>query len=121
WLNSPLDLSGVVRISGLPPSAEIIKRRAYTPCANTIWLSGPQLPAAQHNWIRSDNVTGTPPSVDTFINLWYAQNPTHRSSGERNGLIPPSVPAMGLASNSSVLRKYNCDLSWDPGFSRMAL
>jgi serine/threonine protein kinase len=43
--------------------------------------------------------------LETVVNFPSAQNPTHRSSGERNGLMPPSVPEMALASNWSVLRR----------------
>ena len=40
------------------------------------------------------------------------QNPSHRPSGEKNGLCPPSVPPMGVASKSVSGRTYNC--CWPP-------
>ena len=49
-------------------------------------------------------VTAAPPLMDTFSSFPLAKNPTHWPSGEKKGLMAPSVPAMGLVSKLSIAR-----------------
>ena len=105
WFDSPPFGSGLVNISGSPPSAETLERPTSCPFVNTMLLSRAQFAPKIEG--APQRTLGTPPSIGTFCNLSSAQNPTQRLSGERKGLMPPSVPAIGLASDWSILRKYN--------------
>jgi len=40
--------------------------------------------------------------MDTFFSFPPAQNPTHWPSGEKNGLMAPSVPGITFVSNVSI-------------------
>src|SRR5512135_3813427 len=140
WEYSSLFQSGVVKLSGFPPSAETLERPAASPSVNTMLLSrGPQ--AAPNSHPVSHNVPGTPPSTGTFFNVppvqstdslldggkglvpsfEEVQNPTHLPSGDRKGMMPPSVPAIGADSERSILRRYNRGAALRLGSSSIAL
>jgi len=54
---------------------------------------------------KSPNITEVPPRKDTFFNLPSAVKPNCSPVDEKNGSMPPSVPAMGVLSKLSNLRK----------------
>jgi hypothetical protein len=61
----------------------------------TMVSSEPQVPIGDG---PSHSVTGPPPLSDTFFSFPGTPNPTHRPSGEKNGLNAPSVPGIGVGS-----------------------
>lgn len=103
WLASSRFGSGLVKVSGFPPSAETFRSPAVESSAKTMLSSRPQF--APNIKGASHSAVATPPSTGIFFNLPSVQNPTQRLSGERKGLIPPSVPVMGFASDWSILRR----------------
>src|SRR5262245_54133093 len=54
----------------------------------------------------SQRLVATPPSIDTRFNQPATKKPTERPSGERNGLVAPSVPAMGVTASFDSSRRY---------------
>src|SRR5207247_6483858 len=57
--------------------------------------SPPQVPTPG---VASASVSTGPPATATFLSLPSAKNPIHCPSGEKNGVIASSVPAIGLRS-----------------------
>src|SRR5262245_14862514 len=55
----------------------------------------------------SHTLTGGPPVTGTFRIAPSAQKPIQRQSGENIGLSAPSVPATGVASALSSVRRYS--------------
>jgi hypothetical protein len=43
----------------------------------------------------SHSVAGEPPWTEIFLSLPLAKNPIHWPSGEKNGVLAPSVPESG--------------------------
>ena len=58
--------------------------------------SDPQL-APNITGVSQIVVAGPLPLMDVFFRAPALQNPTQRPSGEKKGLDPPSVPAIGVA------------------------
>jgi hypothetical protein len=56
-------------------------------------------------------VRATPPVTEIFFSVPLAKNPTHWPSGEKKGLMAPSVPGIDLASKPSSARRKSC---WVP-------
>ena len=52
---------------------------------------------------------GTPPSTRTFCRLPREKNPIHSASGEKNGSLASSVPAIATGSSRSTERRNSCD------------
>src|SRR5438034_10199654 len=85
WFSSPRAASGFVSAFGSPPAAATTRSPGSPPVANTIVLSGPQLaPRGRPDIAHSE--TGGPPAIGTFLSSDAVKNPTHRPSGETNGL-----------------------------------
>jgi hypothetical protein len=55
--------------------------------------------------LASVRATGVPPESGTTLSFPSTKNPTLRLSGEKNGLIAPSVPAKGTESNAPISRR----------------
>jgi hypothetical protein len=43
--------------------------------------------------------------METFFSFSSAKKPSHCPSGEKNGLVPPVVPGIGLGCGLSIERK----------------
>src|SRR5262249_49468040 len=89
-------LSSFVSGSGLPPPSGT-RNKPDACCAKTMKPSSDQLPPANDR--VSHNVMAAPPDTETFLSRPSAKNAIHCPSGEKNGLIAPSVPGSGEAFN----------------------
>src|SRR5687768_2723803 len=99
WLLSlPIKLVTAV---GVPPPAATRQMPAPTVGVNRIVSSTSHFGADCHVTApdTSETVTGVPPLRRTFISRPRAENPSHWLSGEKNGLLPPSVPGIGVLLN----------------------
>ena len=97
WLTSPFDASSSVSGSGLPPEADTRMRPARNR-PNTITSFDPQLTPYGSEGVSAMTLAG-PPASATFRREPRDQKPTHSPSGDRNGLMASSVPAIGVASS----------------------
>jgi hypothetical protein len=59
--------------------------------------------AAPAPWV-SQIVSGAPPVTSTFFIFPVLKKPNHWPSGEKNGVVPPSVPGIGAPSKLSISR-----------------
>src|SRR5262249_1613202 len=91
---------------GVPPAAATFEMPASF--AKKIVPSVLQLAPRPRSGGTSQMAAGGPPAIGTFLILSSVQNPIQAPSGEKNGPLAPSVPAMGVASGRSSGRKYNC-------------
>ncbi len=82
-------------ISTGPPSAGTPLRSPPSQ-PKTIRSSGPH--SAPIGFGTSVSVTGPCPSSETLRTSLSAKKPTHRPSGEKNGLYAPSVPGSATTS-----------------------
>ena len=95
----------IVTAVSAPPDAETRQILAPEVGVKTIVSSLSQLGAELATAKTSEIVTGMPPRRMTFFSLPLAKKPIHWPSGEKNGLSPPSVPGIGVLSNSSIPRR----------------
>src|SRR5687768_3473163 len=99
--------SGFVRTTGVPPAAGTACSPSDPDPANTMTSSGPQLAPANEpgTWA---NVWGlVPDSATCFSAPSRVTNPIRSPSGEKNGLLPFSVPASATASKLFSDRRYS--------------
>ena len=106
-VRSPSSNSSVESRLGTPPAAATRARPLAGVGANTTSSSGPQL-APRVSGETSHKVSGAPPRIGTLLSRSPATNPIHCPSGEKNGPLPPSVPAIGTASSRSIGRRNSC-------------
>ena len=56
---------------------------------------------------RGEIMTGEPPPAETFHNARFFPKPTQEESGDQNGLVASSVPAISLAPSLSRSRIHS--------------
>ena len=98
WLIS-WPATGVVRGRGAPPEAGTCQSPLHELGAKTIVPCEPQL--APRRLLAGHRVSGSPPWIRIAFMWPSASKPNHCPSGEKKGLLPPCVPAIGFASSWS--------------------
>ena len=93
--SSPLAVSSAVTGCGVPPAAGMRERPLVGLPAKMMESSSPQV--APNVAGAAASVVGAPPATGTFFSCPFAENPSHRPSGEKKGSLPPSVPGRGCA------------------------
>jgi len=108
----------------LSPGASVVALAGVPPSAGTRWMPVPPSnkmpPAALHVTVPSGAapmsaiVRGSPPTIATRLSSLPERKPTSRLSGDQNGIVAPSVPGSGRASNAPRERMYSSVWSAGP-------